>query len=139
MDSLVPLLYVRCGSLEAAMENATAVLENSIATFESSSRQLLERYAAEPELHNNLEKFVHGCKCACTANLNWRSVAPARWHLQALFADSHRIVWVQDGTSSEVSHWMVAWWLRFDSVLFKDVVYRQPGYVFCGDISCNSQ
>ena len=78
VDSLIPLLYIRYGSLEAAMEEAIAILETSIAGFEMSSRQLLERYAGESELSGQLEKFVHGCRCACTANLNWRLVASAR-------------------------------------------------------------
>lgn len=48
-DSLIPLLYLQHGSLNAAMKDAMDILRTSIIAFERSSRQLLERYCSEPE------------------------------------------------------------------------------------------
>lgn len=74
VDTLIPLLYLRHGTLEAAMDIAVKILDESVATFERSSRQLLDRHSNATDVHFGLKKFIHGCKCACTANLNWRSV-----------------------------------------------------------------
>ena len=58
------------------MDNAVEILNEAIAAFEVSSRQLLDRQSCEKDVHLELEKFIHGCRCACTANMNWRSVFP---------------------------------------------------------------
>ena len=75
VDTLIPLLYVQNGTLEAAMAEALDIIKAAIARFDIAAHQLLERYAFNKVLHDNLEKFVHACRCACTANLNWRLVA----------------------------------------------------------------
>ncbi|KAI4228723.1 MAG: hypothetical protein L6R36_001413 [Xanthoria steineri] len=71
VDSLVPLLYVQHGTLEAATEKIMEMLEASVATFEEASLRLLDRYFADAETHRKLLQFIHGCQCACTANVNW--------------------------------------------------------------------
>lgn len=76
VDSLMPLLYVQHGTLEAATENVMETLVASVAAFENASMRLLDRYFSDPEIHRKLLHFIHGCQCACTANLNWRSAAP---------------------------------------------------------------
>lgn len=75
VDTLIPLLYLRHGTLEAAMDNAVKILDESIAAFELSSRQLLDRHSYDTDVHLGLKKFIHGCKCACTANLNWSLIS----------------------------------------------------------------
>ena len=83
VDSLVPLLYVQHGTLEAATETIMEMLQASVATFEEASLRLLDRYFADAETHRKLVQFIHGCQCACTANVNWRSAAPCSsgvWH-----------------------------------------------------------
>ena len=76
VDTLIPLLYIRHGNLEAAMDNAVKIVANSITAFEASSRQLLNRYSYDTNIHSKLRNFIHGCKCACTANINWRLFFP---------------------------------------------------------------
>jgi hypothetical protein len=72
VDSLVPLLLLRHGSLQGAVDSAMDILRSSFATFETASRQLLSRYSYDEELNAKLEQFVEACKYACTGNLNWR-------------------------------------------------------------------
>lgn len=56
------------------MDSAVEILSKSIAAFEASSRKLLDRHLCDTDVHLRLQKFIHGCRCACTANMNWRSV-----------------------------------------------------------------
>ena len=58
------------------MGSAVEILKESVAAFEVSSRQLLNRHSYDMNIQLGLSKFIHGCRCACTANLNWRSVVP---------------------------------------------------------------
>ena len=74
VNSLIPLLYVQNGSLNAAMDDAMGILIKAIADFEHSTQSLLDQYPDNIPVHSELQKFIHGCRCACTANLNWRSV-----------------------------------------------------------------
>ncbi|KAL8989222.1 MAG: hypothetical protein Q9169_008404, partial [Polycauliona sp. 2 TL-2023] len=71
VDSLIPLLYERYGTLEAAMDRAQEMLDESIAAFELAAERLLVRYAEDEGLQLKLQQFIHGCQCACTANVNW--------------------------------------------------------------------
>lgn len=56
------------------MDDAVGILKNSIAVFETASQRLLDFYSYDKEIHLGIQKFIHACQCACTANLNWRSV-----------------------------------------------------------------
>ena len=56
------------------MNEAIAILKAAIVGFERASLQLLERHLSDQQLHSNLQKVVHGCRCACTSNLKWRYV-----------------------------------------------------------------
>lgn len=69
VDTLVPLLYARYGLLKAAMGKAMETLRRSVADFDLSAQELLGRHAMDADLQEKLQKYVHGCKCACTANL----------------------------------------------------------------------
>lgn len=75
VDTLIPILYTRHGTLEGAVAEALEMINVSIANFEVAAQQLLERYHSNKELHSNLQKWLHACRCACTSNLNWRLVA----------------------------------------------------------------
>ncbi len=57
------------------MDKAVKILSDSIATFEVAAQQLLDRHSGDMDVYLRLQKFIYGCKCACTANMNWRSVA----------------------------------------------------------------
>ena len=74
MDTLLPLLYLKHGDLGVAIDVAVNMVKDSIANFEEASRVLLAKYSHDENTHRDLQKFVHACQCACTANLNWRSV-----------------------------------------------------------------
>ncbi|KAI1380799.1 isoprenoid synthase domain-containing protein [Hypoxylon crocopeplum] len=71
-DSLVPLLSLRLGSVQAAITHAVDIVQSSILRFEAAERQILERYSPTPKVQDDIRKFIDGCKYACTANLNWR-------------------------------------------------------------------
>ncbi|KAL8747719.1 MAG: hypothetical protein Q9190_000460 [Brigantiaea leucoxantha] len=72
IDSLIPLLYERHGSLDVAVTKAAEILQASISTFESASQRLLNRYSDDLKARPDIQKFIHSCMCACTANLSWR-------------------------------------------------------------------
>lgn len=82
VDTLIPLLYAQHGTLEAAVAECLEMINTSIANFELASEQLLERYSSNKELHSNLQKWLHACRCACTSNLNW-SLGSGRYKLGA--------------------------------------------------------
>lgn len=60
------------GTLEDAMDNAASTVKRAIAAFDLSARQLLDRHFDDGDVLSGLVKFIHGCRCACTANMNWR-------------------------------------------------------------------
>ncbi|TRX88218.1 hypothetical protein FHL15_010907 [Xylaria flabelliformis] len=72
VDTLIPLLSMRLGSVQAAISKATDMVCSSIERFEAMERQLLQSCMANPQLHNNIQVYIDSCKYACTANLNWR-------------------------------------------------------------------
>lgn len=57
------------------MGKAMEILEGSVAAFDLSAQDLLGRYAMDAELQGKLQKFIYGCRCSCTANLQWRLAA----------------------------------------------------------------
>ena len=67
------------------MAMAVEILERAIAAFDVSTQQLLDHHLDDGEDQEKLQKFVHGCKCACTANLNWGSVYYCNMHTRILF------------------------------------------------------
>ncbi|KAA6411299.1 MAG: hypothetical protein FRX48_04579 [Lasallia pustulata] len=81
VDTLIPLLYIRHGSLPAAFDNAVETVKCSIQAVDSSSQKLLARYSQDPVVYDKLQKFICGCKYACTANVNW-SLSTARYGLE---------------------------------------------------------
>lgn len=81
IDSLIPILYVREGSLQGAFEVAMSILEASVKAFSQCSQRLLARYAHDQQVHRALQKFITGCQYACTANLNW-SLESSRYKLR---------------------------------------------------------
>lgn len=72
VDSVVPLLSLKTGSIQAAVNEASKMVENSIRQLDDAERQILDRYSGEPLSHDQLKSFITSCKYACTGNLNWR-------------------------------------------------------------------
>lgn len=71
VSSLIPILFIKYGTLDVALNKATDILYASIAELEESEQQLLDKYSSNMETCDKISKFVYGCKCACTANLKW--------------------------------------------------------------------
>ena len=65
---------MRCGSLQDAVDNAVEMIKSAVKAFDLIAEQLLARHLHDTELTLKLQKYVDGCRYACTANLNWRSV-----------------------------------------------------------------
>ncbi|KAI1650311.1 isoprenoid synthase domain-containing protein [Daldinia loculata] len=80
VDSLVPLLYLQLGSVQAAIDQAVDMVHSSVQQLESAEKQILQRCSAMPEVQEDMRKFVAGCKYAATANLNW-SLTTGRYKL----------------------------------------------------------
>lgn len=79
VDSLIPLLYIAHNhDIQAAMTDATQILKNAIAQFDTAAINLLDDVAHEDdasEAINDVRRFIDSCRYACTANLNWRWVS----------------------------------------------------------------
>ncbi|KAI0533791.1 terpenoid synthase [Xylaria digitata] len=80
VDTLIPLLSMRLGSVQAAIGKATDMVRSSIERFEAMERQLLQSCLSNPQLHDNVRIYIDSCKYACTANLNW-SLSTGRYKL----------------------------------------------------------
>ncbi|KAF2963420.1 hypothetical protein GQX73_g10143 [Xylaria multiplex] len=80
VDTLIPLLSMRLGSVQAAISKAMDMVCSSIERFEAMERQLLQSCLSNPQLHDNVRVYIDNCKYACTANLNW-SLSTGRYKL----------------------------------------------------------
>ncbi|KAI3333183.1 terpenoid synthase [Ustulina deusta] len=73
VDSLIPLLFLRYGSVQTAMDQVIHELSGAIGRLEAAERDLLSRYSTAPaETQKKIRHHVQACKLACIANLNWR-------------------------------------------------------------------
>ncbi|KAF2653977.1 terpenoid synthase [Lophiostoma macrostomum CBS 122681] len=79
-DSLIPLLALELGSVQAALDDASRMMQDSVELIDKAADSLLARYGHDASVHANLQKFVDGCKYACTGNLNW-SLVSGRYRL----------------------------------------------------------
>ncbi|KAI1501866.1 terpenoid synthase [Biscogniauxia marginata] len=80
VDTLIPLLSLKLGSVQAAVNEAADMVRSSIRRFEAAERDLLESQSSAPGTQENVRKFIEGCKYACTANMNW-SLSTGRYKL----------------------------------------------------------
>ncbi|CAG8949918.1 hypothetical protein HYFRA_00004248 [Hymenoscyphus fraxineus] len=80
VDTLIPLLTQRHGSPQAAIDAAFEILSASVKSFEAVSKDLYAQYSEDQYLLLKLEKFIRGCRYACTGNLNW-SLCSGRYAL----------------------------------------------------------
>ncbi|KAI1291144.1 terpenoid synthase [Xylaria venustula] len=80
VDTLIPLLSMRLGSVQAAVTKATEMVCSSIERFDAMERQLLQSCLSNPQLQDNVRVYIDNCKYACTANLNW-SLSTGRYKL----------------------------------------------------------
>ncbi|KAI0549736.1 terpenoid synthase [Xylaria curta] len=71
VDTLVPILFLEHGSLQAAIDHAISMVQSSIERLDLAEKELLERYSSSATLTKNLELFIRSCKYACTGSLNW--------------------------------------------------------------------
>ncbi|KAK8115327.1 Terpene synthase [Apiospora kogelbergensis] len=74
VDSLVPLLFLRLGSLQAAVDHGGEMVKTSIRRIEEAEKDILAKYPEESKSRQALKGYIDGCKYACTANLNWGQV-----------------------------------------------------------------
>jgi hypothetical protein len=73
VDSLIPLLYVEHGhNAQAAVNDATAILEAAVVRFEKAANTLLEDKTNDRLTIPGITSFLDSCRYACTANLRWR-------------------------------------------------------------------
>jgi hypothetical protein len=79
-DSLIPLLSLELGSVQAALDDASRMMQNSVESIDKAAESLLARYAHDASMYTNLQKYIEGCKYACTGNLNW-SLVSGRYRL----------------------------------------------------------
>nr|AHY23921.1 terpene synthase [Hypoxylon sp. E7406B] len=75
VDSLVPLLALELGSMQAAMNHAVDIVRSSIQRFDTAAIEILERYATTPKVQEDIRKSIDACRYACTSNLNWSLVS----------------------------------------------------------------
>ncbi|KAI0418367.1 terpenoid synthase [Xylaria grammica] len=76
VDSLLPLLFLRYGSIQTALDHAVHIVSSSIGRLETAERDILNRYStATAETQEKLRLHIKACKLACTGNLNWSLVS----------------------------------------------------------------
>ncbi|KAI1104702.1 terpenoid synthase [Jackrogersella minutella] len=80
VDSMIPLLSLELGSVQAAINHATEAVRSSIQKIDAAEAEILARYSSTPEVREDIRKFIEGCKYACTCNLNW-SLITGRYKL----------------------------------------------------------
>ncbi|KAI0097134.1 terpenoid synthase [Daldinia grandis] len=80
LDTLIPLLMLESRSIQDAVDHAANILSASIKRFESAEEEILAQYSTMPNAHEDLRKFLEGCKYACTANIKW-SITTERYQL----------------------------------------------------------
>lgn len=78
--SLIPILALELGSVQAALDAASQMLQNSITSIDAAAESLLANHIYDEVTCVDLRRFVDGCKYACTGNLNW-SVLSGRYQL----------------------------------------------------------
>jgi len=72
IDSVIPLMYVQLGSIQAAMDKTMEFVAAMIKVFDEAERRLYKRYGdATPELQDQLRRFIDGAKYYSTGNLTW--------------------------------------------------------------------
>lgn len=71
---MVPLLFLRLGSLQAAVDHGGEMVKTSIRRIEEAEKDILAKYPEESKSRQALKGYIDGCKYACTANLNWGQV-----------------------------------------------------------------
>lgn len=75
VDSIVPLLLLKCGSLQAAVDEATHMAASSIDRLEAAERDTMNHYSsATEEVQEEIRLQIKACKLACTGNIHWRYV-----------------------------------------------------------------
>ncbi|KAJ2988598.1 hypothetical protein NUW58_g3885 [Xylaria curta] len=78
VDSLVPILVLKRGSLQAAIDEATDMVQASVKRLDAAEESLLTLYSSPSSLNEDLKLFLESCKHACTGNLCWRVRRDAR-------------------------------------------------------------
>ncbi|KAI1149850.1 isoprenoid synthase domain-containing protein [Nemania diffusa] len=82
VDSIVPLLLLKCGSLQAAVDEATHMAASSIDRLEAAERDTMNHYSsATEEVQEEIRLQIKACKLACTGNIHW-SLISGRYYVQ---------------------------------------------------------
>ncbi|KAI0190904.1 isoprenoid synthase domain-containing protein [Xylaria flabelliformis] len=71
-DTLIPLLFAKFNSMQAAIDEAVLIVSNSIDRFQRAESDILGRYATCPKIESVIQDHINAYKTACTANINWR-------------------------------------------------------------------
>ncbi|KAI0543192.1 terpenoid synthase [Xylaria digitata] len=79
-DTLIPLLFLKLRSVQAAIDEATLMVSRSIDRLEAAENEILSQYSTSPKTQDMIQTHIDACKLACTANLNW-SLVSGRYRL----------------------------------------------------------
>ena len=72
IDSVIPIMFIELGSIDAAMDKTIEFVASMIERVDSAEARLLDRYSYDNTLQQQLQKFIDGAKYYCTGNLTWR-------------------------------------------------------------------
>ncbi|KAF2964683.1 hypothetical protein GQX73_g8904 [Xylaria multiplex] len=73
-DTLVPLLFLKLKSVQAAIDEAALMVSRSIDRLDAAENEILAQYSTSPKTQDMIQTHIDACKFACTANLNWRQL-----------------------------------------------------------------
>ncbi|KAI0486517.1 terpenoid synthase [Xylaria cf. heliscus] len=89
VDTVVPLLAARLGSVQDAINHAVDLLQSSVHRLEEAEQYLLRQLPDTPGLYDDVESFIRGCKYACTTNLNWSLKSSRYGKMEKLFHEGY--------------------------------------------------
>ena len=75
IDSILPILFAKHGSMDAAMSIAASLIVQSIRSLDIAAERLLQQHGKDLVSRRDLRAFINSCKYACTGNLNWSLVS----------------------------------------------------------------
>lgn len=70
VDSLVPLLYHKFGSLDIAVPLIVETVRKTVQNFDLVAQVILTRYTHDEKLALAIASFIDACRQNCTGNLH---------------------------------------------------------------------
>jgi len=71
LSNILFVLFAETGSVKAAVQQSSDLLQKCSDDYESCVAKLFEVYGNDPSIRAGLKKLVTGCRYFCTGTLTW--------------------------------------------------------------------